>query len=158
MWIVSQNATVHRPSHLMCQCHFTAPRASGVGLSFIEEAWTGGPGSCSFFFTATNGGRIPLLKFSGLERDEGAPCACVARGGVSSIISNAVRNPPFFRPPLPASLQISFANPTNRGAAVGVAKICRRDLRKLLKRPAVRVPVLSERKELFSSRVAMSRN
>jgi hypothetical protein len=28
----------------------------------------------------TNGGRIPVLKFDALERDEGAPCAGVARG------------------------------------------------------------------------------
>jgi hypothetical protein len=36
-----------------------------------------------FLLTATNGGRIPLLKFTALERDEGAPCADVARGSVS---------------------------------------------------------------------------
>jgi len=45
--------------------------------------WMGAPNFCSFLLTATNGGRIPLLKFSALERDEGAPCAGVARGGVS---------------------------------------------------------------------------
>ncbi len=42
--------------------------------------WMGAPG---FFLTATNGGKIPLLKFSALERGEGAPCAGVARGSVS---------------------------------------------------------------------------
>ncbi len=51
-----------------------------VGV-FLMDGW---PGLLfSFFLTATNGGRIRLLKFGGLERDEGAPCAGVARGGVS---------------------------------------------------------------------------
>jgi hypothetical protein len=30
------NATVHSPSHLRFQSHFTAPRANGVGLSFCR--------------------------------------------------------------------------------------------------------------------------
>jgi hypothetical protein len=32
--IILLNATVHSPSHLRFQSHFTAPRANGVGLSF----------------------------------------------------------------------------------------------------------------------------
>jgi hypothetical protein len=44
----------------------------------------GCPNFCSFLLTATNGGTIPLLKFSGLETDKGAPLRrCCARGGVS---------------------------------------------------------------------------
>ena len=136
---------------------FTAPRANGVGLSFVRglDGW---PRLLFFFLYGNQRREDTTAEIQCAGKRRGYPMRRCCAWGVSSIISNAVRNPPFFRPPLPASLQISFANPTNRGAAVGVAKTCRRDRRKLLKRPAVRVPVLSGRKELFSSRVAMSRN